>query len=482
MPRTEYNEPINKSNISSLITEDLGAGNVVPNWWYKEIRAAGNKADLVAITILSELYFLYRKTNGAEFSDGYIYFERKFAFTRSQLKDAIIRLADASLVERSFRTVVVRGRNFSNELHLKLNLAKLIQLKSKYISNNYISGSDNDSDSGYSSNYTEAEPFSDQLDSNSFSYYEETSTEHISNRKISIRKNRSNESSFVENSFRGFSQEEFNLASFYPLAQSDIELLKSKSNTKFTEVAINEILLKLSKKYQTHKFPNKRAFFAYMAKVLRYEMRDAALISGVDFKLNCNRDSKEYEQEAYLAQVEYSNDTSNLGRLKRKLASVLNNKVAYELLKNISSAGKVENNDFIFDLKKPIDLSSYQKELILSQVQAVYGNEVYSFSMNSLAPLTTAPANSTTNSLSLAGVKQTTIWSKVRSRLIDYFGVNGQDLDKAWFSKIEANIDNDNKTLSLKAPSSFVKDWVTERYSHLIERFCRQDQYSLVLI
>ena len=31
---------------------NLGVGNIIPNWWYKEIRAAGNKADLVAITIL----------------------------------------------------------------------------------------------------------------------------------------------------------------------------------------------------------------------------------------------------------------------------------------------------------------------------------------------------------------------------------------------------------------------------------------------
>ena len=82
----------------------------------------------------------------------------------------------------------------------------------------------------------------------------------------------------------------------------------------------------------------------------------------------------------------------------------------------------------------------------------------------------------------LVGTQSSTIWSKVRSRLIDYFGVNGHDLDRAWFSKVEANIDNDSKTLNLKAPSSFVKDWITERYSHLLERFCYQEQYSLVLV
>ena len=82
----------------------------------------------------------------------------------------------------------------------------------------------------------------------------------------------------------------------------------------------------------------------------------------------------------------------------------------------------------------------------------------------------------------LEKTQSSTIWSKVRSRLIYYFGTSGHDLDRARFSKVEANIDNTNKTISLRAPSSFIKDWITERYSHLLERFCSQEQYSLVLI
>ena len=101
--------PIGKQDSNTCIaTSSLGVGNIVPHWWYKEIRATGDKPDLVAITILSELYFLYRKNNGAEFNDGYTYFERKFDFTRSQLKDAIIRLDNKGLAYRSFRTIVVK--------------------------------------------------------------------------------------------------------------------------------------------------------------------------------------------------------------------------------------------------------------------------------------------------------------------------------------------------------------------------------------
>lgn len=473
---------------------NLGVGNIIPNWWYKEIRAAGNKADLVAITILSELYFLYRKTNGAEFNDGYPYFERKFDFTRSQLKDAIIRLADADLVKRTFRTVVINGRNFPNELHLQINLPRLLQLKSKYVSSRSISDSDNDTGDGNSANNAEDEFFSPKVRGNSVSYSVETSAEHISNRKISIRKNRSNESSFFKNSFRKVVQEDFTLASFYPLTQPDIELLLTKSNTKFTEIAINEILLKLSNKYSSHRFPNKRAFISYMTKVLRYEMRDALKISGTDFKLNCNRDKQADEQEAYLTQIENSRNTSRFAQLKRKLAAVLSRELAFNLLKELRSTGELVNNNFILNTNKSVKLSSYQQDLILSQVQAVYGSDVQSFSINVVDSTFVKKAQSGANSLQnnhivgftdsvvLEESKSPTIWSNVRSRLIDYFGVNGQDLDRAWFSKIEANIDNDNKTLNLKDPSSFVKDWITERYGHLLERFCQQDQYSLVLV
>jgi len=473
---------------------NLGVGNIIPNWWYKEIRAAGDKPDLVAITILSELYFLHRKTNGAEFNDGYPYFERKFDFTRSQLKDAIIRLADADLVDRTFRTVVINGRNFPNELHLKINIPKLLQLKSKYVSSKSGAGLDNGSGDGSSSNNAEDEIFSPQVRGNSVSYSMETSSEHISNRKTSLIKNRSNESSFFKNSFKGLAQEELSLASFYPLVQSDIALLQKKSNTKFTEVAINEILLKLSKKYSSHKFPNKRAFISYMTKVLCCEMRDAVKISGLDFKLNCNRDKEANEQESFLAQIENSRDTSKLAQLKRKLAAVLDSRLAYNLLQGMPSKVELINNKFTLNVTNPIELSAYQTETVLAQVQAVYGNGVKAVSINafdtsSLKVEKTSCKSPQNNQIAkysdaalLVGTQSPTIWSKVRLRLIDYFGASGHDLDRAWFSKVKANIDNDSKTLNLKAPSSFVKDWITERYSHLLERFCYQEKYSVIFI
>lgn len=173
-----------------------------------------------------------------------IYFERKFDFTRSQLKDAIIRLDNANLAARSFRTIVVNGRNFPNELHLKINLPKLLQLKTKY-----IACLDDDLDDSISSNSTDEDVFSAKVRGNSVSAFVENTSEHISIKEISLIKTRSKSaSSFFRKSFKESAVEQLDLASFYPLSQPDIALLQQNSGRDFTPIAVNEILLKLSKK------------------------------------------------------------------------------------------------------------------------------------------------------------------------------------------------------------------------------------------
>jgi chromosomal replication initiation ATPase DnaA len=52
-------------------------------------------------------------------------------------------------------------------------------------------------------------------------------------------------------------------------------------------------------------------------------------------------------------------------------------------------------------------------------------------------------------------------------------------MDNAWFSKLTANVDADNKKLTLKAESKFIKDWVQSNYSHLIDKLCSLHSYSL---
>ena len=477
-----------KAKAASGTSVNLGSGNIVPHWWYKAIKSDSGKPDLVAIAILSELWFLHRKQGGIEFNEGYAYFERKFEFTRAQLQEATLRLHSADIAIRSFRTVVVHGRNFPNELHLKINLPKLLSLKAKYVAskNNDEGSSDED----------EGDLFANEVLGNSTSDTSPKTPDHICKRKISLRKNRSTESSVFKNSFLGLARDKADLASFYPLVQSDIALLQKVSGRDFTITAVNEILFKLSKSHTQHRFPSKEALMSYMGKVLSYEMRDAVQISSANFKLNCNRDQVEVAQARYLEEVEYSKDASPIAQLRRKLAAVLAPKTAYQFLRaakiqDWSIDNQSSNNSFPIELSHELDLSDLQQQMIIEQIRTVFGNHINKIDLviaNSASRSINANQHFIKSNLEQATTiapldKQTEdlgIWGKIRSMLVSYYGEDGKAIDTNWFSKLEPEINDDNRSIILRAPSDFIKDWVQAKYSTLIEKLCQGQNYNLI--
>ncbi len=450
----------NNSTNTRVNTPTLGSGNLVPNWWYKAIRNDSGKPDLVAITILSELWFLYRKGNGKEFSEGYSYFERKFRFTRSQLQEATLRLHSSDIVIRSFRTVVVHGRNFPNELHLKINLPKLLNLKSQYIVGNEEGASDN----------TDGDFFHDDVLGNSHCDTSEETEEHISKKEISIRKNRSSGSNF--------STERYGFAFFYPLSQSDIESLGGISGREFSARAMNEILLSLTRKLPNHTFPSKAVFMNYMSKALTYEMRDAVKTSNETFRIKSNTSTnQELIQEEYLASLEDNRNTDSETRIRRRIATIFSKEKAYEILTSLLEV-YLKGNNVLLQMKKNVYLGSNQETLLLNEIRSVYGVEVDKFQFN------IEPQEAKQISIkSLASSQESYgVWGRIRNELIRLFGNEGEAIDKNWFSKLNVSEDKQSKSLTLQAPSEFVKDWISTRYSALIEKQCQAHNYNLQLV
>ncbi len=450
----------NSSTDTRVNTQTLGSGNIVPNWWYKAIRNESGKPDLVAITILSELWFLYRKDNGQEFNDGYNYFERKFGFTRAQLQEATLRLHSSDIAIRSFRTVVVHGRNFPNELHLKINLPKLLNLKSQYIASSEEGSCDN----------TDGDFFHNDVLGKSHCDTSEETEEHISKQEISIRKNRSRGSNF--------SMERYGFAFFYPLSQSDIESLIGISGREFSARAMNEILLSLTKKLPNHTFPNKSAFMNYMGKALAYEMRDAVKISNETFRIKANvRSEQELEQEKYLASVEDNRGSDSETRIRKKVAAIFSKEKAYEILTSLLAL-RLTGSNLILQMRNNIELSSYQETLLLNEMRSVYGSEVDKFLLN-VEPQEEKKftIKSFVRSQELLGV-----WCRIRNELIKLFGNEGKAIDKNWFSKLRVEENEQTKSLKLQAPSEFVKDWISTKYSTSIENLCRAHNYNLQLV
>ena len=206
--------------------------------------------------------------------------------------------------------------------------------------------------------------------------------------KKNLEEDRSSRSTFISNSFlekenssaNVIRKERFSLASFYPLAQSDIDKLQMLCGRQFSSNAINEILQNLSIKLPNHTFPHKAAFINYMGKALTYEMRDAVKISNESFKIKSNVTCEGITakvREEFLSEIENSRDTSPKMQLSRKLAGILEPNIAYDFL---MSAGFVDNPEslkvgsFKIILRKNLTLSQSEHQLILEQVQSVYGD------------------------------------------------------------------------------------------------------------
>ena len=119
------------NNAESQINKISITGNIVPSNWYHNLLRPCGKSDTTAIAILSELVFLHRYNGNTEFQLNFNYFKRKFNFGVSQTKDAVIRLEQAELLKRSLRTVIVRGRRFTNEMFLVLNIENVLKLNSQ---------------------------------------------------------------------------------------------------------------------------------------------------------------------------------------------------------------------------------------------------------------------------------------------------------------------------------------------------------------
>jgi len=454
---------------SSVISGKIfKAGDVILHEWYKRFVLDDGNADVVAIIILGDVVAWYRNGTGAyggyfggqaPILDGdslilsYEYYERKFGFKEHRARRALARLHEQNILTRGFKNIAVDGKRI-NKLVITLDLA-----------------------------FFESCFIDPELDIRGRGRKEKSGgllpcDDHISNKTLEV-KNRSSEfeSNFLENSFLekenssaiGIGQG-FSLASFYPLGQSDIDNLRNLSGREFSSNAINEILLSLSHKLPSHIFPSKKAFIKYMGKALAYEMRDAMRISNESFRIKSNITAEEINikaREAFLTKIENSRDTSNESVISRKLAGILEPSIAYAFLMAASFPKNIEftdfnNNDFKISLKRTIDLTDSQYDAILTQVKSVYGNHINSLKFELTEKLA---------SKIFKGV-----WGRVRQTLIS---TCGEAIDRNWFSKLEAVEDQDKNELKLKAPSSFIKDWIESNYQHLIENICDKENYRL---
>jgi hypothetical protein len=496
-----------KRDFSATDSSYLVGGNIIPHQWYQKFINKRGTPDLPLISVLSEIIYWHRPKRVRDTKTGvityvnkflsdawqtsYEHFERKLSFNREKVRKILVKLEQMGICVREFRNVKLRGQVYNNRLFIHLNTEFLNSCTIKQ-KNSILVNDVNGNPSLFAPTERGASP-----------HLEGDHIIDIKNKNII--KNRSIKSSFFENKtffkqeapieqpfITSISNKPKGLSDFYPLSQEDCNELQSKSGRNFNLRAMNEILSDMSKRLQNRYFKSKNAFISYMSKVFIGEMRDPTKINNETFKIKNNITIKEANfkaQEHFLAEIENNLKNTPEWHLKKKLVCVLNPAKSYEFLKAYQKITQ-EGSTFKIHLTKYVLLKEFEKAIILNQVKSIYDNFYQNKIFNELeivmpkkSELALQKSHGTTKKeQALPTVLPDTIWGKVRKSLISLIHKNGEEVDRYWFSKLDAEINEDSKTIHLKTSSSFIKDWVVSNYLALIEEVTEQKNYKVVMM
>jgi len=268
------------------------------------------------------------------------------------------------------------------------------------------------------------------------------------------------------------------------------EVIRSKCGKNYTDRAIREIAKTVSRSKKGSKafFYHIKGFISYLSKILFYEKRDPVKINSINYYITANQTSEEQDmrkQEKYLTDIEYSLQVSPEWHLKKKLAAVLERSKAYNVLISYKSLN-IKENRVIIQLNRFIELSEIDKDIILQQIQATHekmddnGNYQQVEFLELVMPDKSALSNTTdAYQLEQNFPKREGIWGKIRESFAKSFASGGDNLDKAWTSHLRAEIDNNNKTINLFAPTAFISDWINSNYRDIIEKIAKDYDMTL---
>jgi len=472
-------------------------GNITPHDWYEKFTNRQGRPDLSLISVLAEIVYWYRpkrikdnqtgnityinKFLGDAWQTSYEHFEKKFGFNREKIRRIFVKLEQIGICHREFRNIKLRGQTYNNRLFIHLSsqfLSSSADNKKFTELKNHIKPDFSTSKREWGSPHFRGDHIIDDQNKNNI----------FKNRSIA------SESNFYKNSFEEkesvkkvirFNRNEVKeLKDFYPLNKDDCYKLQSLSGREFSLNSMNEILLDMSKRLTDRYFRSKKAFLSYMGKVFCYEKRDVVKINNDNFKIRNNltlEEIEDREREKYLSKIEESQQTSQQGILKKRLAAKLASQTAYELLQAYKAVD-IRENKFYLHLSAYVIITAAEKEQVLQEIRSIYrqdhitdGESVYSKELEIIMPAKTA-----TTLIDQNKIKKTSLpvgmWGRVRQSLIEAYG---EATDSNWFSKLTANIDEQRKELKLKAPTDFIKDWIETNYFHAIEKVVNEEKFRV---
>lgn len=488
-------------------------GNIIPDEWYVRFTNGRGSPDLPLISILSEIVYWYRPKEIRDpitgqisyapkfpediWQTSYAHFERKFGFNREKIRKVLVKLETMGIITRIFRNVTLRGQEYNNRLFIDLNKdsLQLSESKNQDSSNSckplFFSSKKVDASHFLVSPSPHLQGIDKNKEENNKDRSRSTDSGTTERGEVSAQesesRSRESTSNFCKNSFDTISDKSAkSLKDFYPLTQKDCHQLQSLSKREFSLRVMNEILQDMARRLTDRFFKSRKAFLNYMGKVFTYEKRQPEKVNNDNFRIRNNMTEDEISFEAkeqYLTEIENNPEVSPQQRFKKLIAAVLSQDKAYNLLKAYKSIN-VREGVIILNLDKHVELSKADEEIILKQVQSTHNRISFDEAGSGfISKLQIFMPTAKEEHLLADNVRKSVetikkepepqisgdIWDTVRSKFIDLVP-QGELLDQHWISKLEASIDASSRKLTLKAPSSFVKDWVSDNYMHHIVR------------
>lgn len=223
---------------------------------------------------------------------------------------------------------------------------------------------------------------------------------------------------------------------------------------------------------------------AYFGKCLKYERRDAVKISNSTFRIKANDNpinqqaiTKAKQIEQYLAEVEQRaiTDVCPENQLKARLANTLEPLRSYELLSNIKDFVVFGGITRIY-LRTNCNLSQHEKDVVLSQVKSIYSTpeldiESVEYVVEKGYKPTNVKSEVRTKATVVTPTLQQGIWGDISKQFIATYGVH---VYNNWFSRLVPVIDEQAKTIELKAPNSFTQQWIETHYGEGIRNIIKK--------
>ena len=502
------------SSFKDINTTYCTPANLIPHFWnYKIVDTEGNP-DLPCIMILSEIFGWFRNLSKSktyyssgkslpELVDGklaisYDFLSEKLNFQKERIRRNFVKLEKLGIILRDVRNIALEDGSRISQLYLSIdkkffescfrNPELDIRVRNPEFASFDVAVLKRTPPLGgeHISNKNKIRSMQSTFSEN----FSKEKQEEESNEKSKIEIESLSCIEKIETAFQNNTNKPKQLKDFYPLSKEDGNVLQSLSGRDFSLNAMNEILLDMSKRLADPSFFSKKGFIGYMVQAFKHEKRDAVAISNENFKIRANQTESEQEiqiQEKYLTELEYSLQVSPEWHLRKKLAAVLERSKAYKVLTAFKEVRIEEEGRCLLLLNKQISLSENDKNIIFSQIQATHEGVGVEGKYKKIWTLEIKMPELSKKNTNLKGnplfPPREGYWGKIRTIFASYFEqTKGDGIDTNWLAKLDAKIDDNEKSINLMAPSQFFKDYVESNLLPQIKNAIEEGGYQLAAL